>query len=267
MHPMLSHRFACALLTIFVAALAGPGSTAGVAAQEPGRQDAPGRAGAGQSLDVPLSDPSRPGTLRAELRGGRLVVREYEGRSLRVSEQGRAPSRAAGLRVEERDNVVRLSLEGSPERTASPEARGEILVEVPAGTTLHLTATGQGSLVVQDVRGETQAGTEAGSLTATFTRPPEKALSFSTGTGDIDVVLPPDTKADVRLDRMEGEFYSDFFVEMLPAEERQIVDDKRPEGGRFHIKIEKTLRGRINGGGPEIAFRTAGGAIRIKQAR
>jgi hypothetical protein len=227
--------------------------------------------------EVAFSDPSRPGVLRAELAAGRLVVRGVAGSAVRVSDPGRA-------RLEERDNVVRLTI-GEQSGAGAAAPGGDIVVEVPPATTVHVTATRQASVGVEAMSGETRATTDAGSIAlsgltgrvaaesqtgaivARFDAPPREPLAFTTRTGDLEVTLPPGSGVDVRLDHVEGEFTSDFYMEMLPSEERQIVDDRRAEGGRFHIKIEKTLRGRIGEGGPELAIRTVSGAIRLKQAR
>jgi hypothetical protein len=275
MHERFTGRTLPLLLVVFLLGLPCSGASGRVSAQTPGQQQA-GDGTPGRSQEVPFSDPTRPGVVRAEIAGGRLVVRGYAGRAVRISEPGQ-------VRAEERDNVMRLTIDGSAVG-ATAGRRGDIVVEVPSGAAVHVTGARQASVEVEGIAGETRVTTDAGSITlgdvvgrivaesqagsitARFETPPTVPLSFSSRTGDIEVRLPPDTKADVRLDRVEGDFTSDFFIEMLPPEERQIVDDKRPDG-RFHIKIEKTLRGRINGGGPELAFRTVSGALRITQAR
>ena len=43
---------------------------------------------------------------------------------------------------------------------------------------------------------------------------PDKPKSFSTPNGDIDVTLPPDTKATVKMETQNGSIFSDFEIQM-----------------------------------------------------
>ena len=43
---------------------------------------------------------------------------------------------------------------------------------------------------------------------------PDKPKSFSTLNGDIDVTLPPDTKATVKMETQNGSIFSDFEIQM-----------------------------------------------------
>jgi hypothetical protein len=63
-----------------------------------------------------------------------------------------------------------------------------------------------------------------------------------------------------------GEVYSDFDVQLASSAPQQIVEDDRGHGGKYRVKVEKTVRGTINGGGPEIQFKNFNGNIYIRKA-
>jgi hypothetical protein len=69
----------------------------------------------------------------------------------------------------------------------------------------------------------------------------------------------------MRSDR--GDVFSDFDVRLATAALSQpIVEDHRSNGGKYRVKIDKTVRGTINGGGPEIQFTNFNGQIYIRKA-
>jgi DUF4097 and DUF4098 domain-containing protein YvlB len=44
------------------------------------------------------------------------------------------------------------------------------------------------------------------------------------------------------------------------------VEDNRGKGGKYKVKIDKNVRGTINGGGQEIQFKNFNGNIYIRKA-
>jgi hypothetical protein len=94
-----------------------------------------------------------------------------------------------------------------------------------------------------------------------------KPMSFSSLNGNLDITLPASIKCNVRLESAMGEIYSDFDVEMLPSSAQQTVEDERAKGGKYRVKVEKAMVGRINGGGSEVSFKTFNGDIHIRKAR
>ncbi len=44
------------------------------------------------------------------------------------------------------------------------------------------------------------------------------------------------------------------------------VEDDRGKGGKYRVKIDKTVKGTINGGGQEIQFKNFNGNIYIRRA-
>jgi hypothetical protein len=95
---------------------------------------------------------------------------------------------------------------------------------------------------------------------------PAKPMAFSSLNGDIDVTFPADLKANLVISSDRGEVYSDFEVALAARAPQQTAEDTRGQGGRFKVKIDKTIHGTINGGGQEIQFHNFNGNIYIRKA-
>jgi DUF4097 and DUF4098 domain-containing protein YvlB len=245
-------------------------------------------------VTVPLSDPSRPVTLRAHLVSGSITVKgadvkevvvEAKARGGEESHSGgraegmkRIPMTSTGLNIEAENNNVRVSTD-SYQRTI------DLTITVPTHTSLSLHSVNDGNIVVSgvdgdldinNVNGEVDLKNIGGSVVAhalnghviaTFNRiDPQKPMAFSSLNGDIDVTFPADLKANVSMRTDNGEVYSDFDVRVLPNAPQQTVEDNRGKGGKYKVKIDKNVRGTINGGGQEIQFKNFNGNIYIRKA-
>jgi hypothetical protein len=82
--------------------------------------------------------------------------------------------------------------------------------------------------------------------------------------GDIDITMPPDTKARLKLRNDRGEVFSDFEMRVQAAPR---VEQGTRENGRYRVKFERTVFADINGGGPEMSFVTVNGEIKIRQKK
>jgi hypothetical protein len=264
--------------------------------QAPRAQAPPAPSGA-ERVTVPFSDPARPGLVRVGLVTGSITVKGYDGRDVIVEvrpsddegeedrdrrrEKGglrRVPNVASGLTVEEENNEMRIG-------TSMPNRSMEIVVQVPIRTSLKLNTVNDGRIVVDRVEGDLEVSNTNGPVTltnvsgsvvahalnddvkVTLRQVSGKSMSFSSLNGDIDVTLHADIKANVRLETAMGEIYSDFDIDLQPALVQQTVEDNRARGGKYKVRIEKGMTGRINGGGPEITFKNFNGDIHIRKAR
>jgi DUF4097 and DUF4098 domain-containing protein YvlB len=117
-----------------------------------------------------------------------------------------------------------------------------------------------------NIAGSAVAHALNGKLTATFTKVNQKPMAFSSLNGDIDVTFPADLKANVSLRSDRGDVFSDFDVNMQGPTSQPVVEDGRKDGGKYKVKIDKTVRGTINGGGPEMQFTNFNGQIYIRKA-
>jgi DUF4097 and DUF4098 domain-containing protein YvlB len=246
---------------------------------------------------VPLADPSRPAQVRAHLLNGSITVKAYDGKEVIVDAKAREdedeaeeprrkpegglhriPVTSTGLSIEAEGNTVRIGTD-SVHRTI------DLTLTVPVHTSLslhtvnngHITVTGvDGELDVNDVNGEVTLNHISGSAVAhalngrvlvTFNRvDQQKPMAFSSLNGDIDVTFPADLKATVSMRTDNGEVYSDFDIQLQATTPQPTVEDGRGKGGKYVVRVEKTVKGTINGGGPEIQLKNFNGNIYIRKA-
>src|SRR5437764_2722458 len=243
-------------------------------------------------VTVPLSDPTRPAFIKAHLLNGGITVKGYEGKDVIVEARARAseesdkeshgmrriPINSTGLEVEEENNRVDIG-------AASTQRAIDLTISVPVHTSLSLHTVNDGDISVANVDGELDVNDVNGSVTltgvsgtavahalngkvlVTFNRiSATKPMAFSSLNGDIDVTFPADLKASLVISSDRGEVFSDFDVALAARAPQQVAEDSRGQGGHYRVKIDKTVRGTINGGGPEIQFRNFNGNIYIRKA-
>ena len=103
--------------------------------------------------------------------------------------------------------------------------------------------TSGGGIVVEEVTGELHGSTSGGSIRAALANQIQKPLALSTSGGSIRLTVPADFKADLRASTSGGS-----------------VDCGLPvEGSVKH----QSIKGKINGGGPEVRLSTSGGSIEL----
>jgi hypothetical protein len=187
----------------------------------------------------------------------------------------------SGLEIEEQDNVVEI-------RTESWKAATDLVIQVPVATSLEIRSSMDGAVVVEGVSGEIDINningpvtlrnvsgnmlvhTVNGDIEAVLTRDArvatDKPLSFSSMSGDIDITLPADVKANLKMKTDQGEVYTDFDIDMTRQPTRTEAAEKT-EAGKFRISFDKSLLGLVNGGGREISFNTFSGDIYIRKRK
>ncbi|MCU0237326.1 MAG: DUF4097 domain-containing protein [Acidobacteria bacterium] len=266
-----------------------------------------GQDASSERVVVPFSDPGKPGLVKVHLINGGIVVRGYEGREViiearprgrvidtdeaRMEDEGedekpakhagmkRLKAGGGGLEVEESKNVMEI-------RVPAWKADIDLTLQVPMSTALELHAVNNGGIRVENVSGDIEvanvnggitlariagtvvAQTVNGDVTASFTRLDGKSpLSLITLNGDVDITLPAAAKVAFKLKiDNQGEIYSDFEL-ALQSRSEKTVEDKRDRGGRYQVKIDKTVFGTINGGGQEITLKTFNGDILLRKAK
>jgi hypothetical protein len=248
-------------------------------------------------INVPISDPSRPVLLKIGLISGGITVKgsavkevtvearirdfeDEEEKSERPRGLKRIPNNSSGLTVEEDDNVVSVNtgMRGGS-RTV------DLTLRVPTNCSMHLSTVNDGNIEVENVNGNLEINCTNGSvklsgisgsavahalndnLTVTFVKVnPQKSMSFSSLNGKIDVTLPSDVKANVYMKSDQGEIYSDFDMKV---ENEPVKQENNTKGtkGKFHVSVERGMRGTINGGGQEIQMTNFNGDIYIRKGK
>ena len=253
-------------------------------------QDAPG-----DRVTVPFSDPSRPRMLKANLLNGSITVRGYEGKDVIIETRPRGSDRrrnvpkkaegmhridigSYGLTAEEQDNVVRVS-------TSPGRGDVDLVIQVPVSTSLQLRAVNGGSIVVEHVGGEIDVDNVNGPVKLMNVSgvvvahalngevqvvmdqiQAGKAMSFSSLNGDIDVTLPADAKARVKMKSDHGDVFSDFDIK-LEATSGSALEEGTSGKGKYRVRLDKAVYGTINGGGPDMQFTTLNGRIYIRKKK
>jgi hypothetical protein len=247
----------------------------------------------GDAVTVQFSDPSRPGAIRVQMMNGSISVRGEDRRDIVVNSEvgvdddrerrrGRAAQDAIGLRqltpgpgltITEENN--RIAITGN-----SFNARGNVELRVPARTDVTLRGLNGELLAVENVEGEIEVSHQngrvrltnvAGSVVAQsqngdvhvlLTRlAGDKAMSFISFNGNVDVTLPSAARANLKMRSDNGAIFTDFDVEVGQAEQPQ----PSRQNGRFRIELDRTITGTINGGGPEFELRTFNGNVYLRR--
>jgi DUF4097 and DUF4098 domain-containing protein YvlB len=246
----------------------------------------------GDKIAVNLSDPARPPFINISMVNGSIIVKAYDGKQVIVEARNRSEDReresapgglkrlnisTTGLSVEEENNEVRVS-------TESYARAIDVTLTVPTHSSLKLRAVNDGDISVTGVDGEMDVNDVNGNVTLSnvsgsavahalngkvlvnFVHVNGKPMAFSSLNGDIDVTFPADLKASLSIKSDRGEVFSDFDVQLQATAPQQVVEDNRKDGGKYRVKIDKTVHGTINGGGPEYQFTNFQGGIYIRKA-
>ena len=253
-------------------------------------QDTSGR------ITVPFSDASRPRVVQGSLLNGCFTVEGYDGKDVIVEAKidktaptPKPPREAEGMRrirpagpgltVEEEGNVVQIH--------SSMSQDGDVLVRVPWATSLKLKCTNGGDMKVSRVSGDLELQNVNGAVTATNVSgsmvahalngkllvgmdkiASDKPMSFTSMNGDVDVTLPPDARGTLRMKSDQGEIFTDFDVKINATSSAPVVEDGRAKGGKYRVKLDQaTTVGTINGGGPDMTFKTVNGNVYIRSKK
>ncbi len=239
---------------------------------------------------VPFSNPSGAKRLQCNLVDGSIIVKAHRGTEVIVESKGLAGRRrstppagmrrldppGAGLQVDEQDNVIKIG--------ALPSRGAELTITVPVDTSLKLSTVNNGNIMVEGVSGEMDisnlngnviirdvggavvAHTLNGKLVAVLhSVTAGKPMSFSTLNGDVDVTLPSDVKASLKMKSDNGDIFTDFEVTLKPS--TSAVEGKRDAKGRYKLRSDRTTYATINGGGPDFSFTTLNGNLYIRKGK
>jgi len=241
-----------------------------------------------ERINVPLRDPSRPALVKMSTVNGSIQVKAHSAKDIVVELDDSGPrtrnapngmkeilSGRVGVNIEEENNVVTIK---------SAHGNGSYTVYVPEKSAIHIRSvngreirvegvegeinaeTTNGSVVIVDASGPVVAHSLNGRLTATLKQVPAgKPMSFSTLNGRIDLTLPVNAKADLKINNQQGETYSDFDMAITSTFNR--TDSNRDNGPKYRLTMERVVTAKLNGGGPEISMRSQNGPIYIRKGK
>ncbi len=231
---------------------------------------------------IALSKPAQPGKLVIHDLQPDVVIERHAGKDVLVTQDGHrpVPEKAKGLRsltsagtdntgigleIKESNNTVEITeatKQDGTYRVLVPDNMNiQILYHSPHSGNLTLRniageieiSGGYPNIKLEEVTGPAVINTTGGEVEARFTKVNQKSpISISSTGGDVDVTLPGDTPANVRLNTVGGEIYSDLKLDM------EKKDGLQRFGGR------EDVNGKLNGGGVQIDLRSVGGTIYLR---
>lgn len=209
---------------------------------------------------VQFSDPAKPGTLKLSLPWAEARITATDGKEVVVTstldQKGHKEVDSEGFRridedvtfeLVEKDNVAIVTIAGD-NRWAAHGA--EFDIKVPRNTNLILRTEAGGDIEVNGVEGDLDinsmngdvvlhdigssavVNTTNGEISATFKHAPTKAVSLSSMNGEIDLRLPSDTKANLRMRTHNGSIRTNFADGVLQFKTEKSVHvsaDARPD--------------------------------------
>lgn len=252
--------------------------------------------GAGQlraqdRITIPFRNTTQPRKLVVDSMLGSVTVRGYEGQDVIVEwsggNSGRRPKKSqepppgmhrigpsnADIEATEENNTVKV-------KGGIFSGNADMVIQVPTQTAVSVKTMSGREILIENISGEIEANnmngkvnivnvsgsvvahSMNGKVTASLnTVMPDKAMSFSTYNGDVDVTLPAAIKANVKLKTDRGDMFTDFDIQ-VDATARPTITEK-DKNGRTRVRTDRATVGTINGGGPEIQFTSFNGDILI----
>jgi hypothetical protein len=229
---------------------------------------------------VPAAPPVLAGAVAQPIPPVAVVKDQEKSKKDKAAGMKRIPIEGTGLTVEEDNNVVTVEIE-------SMRRAVDVVLKVPYATSLKLDGTNlnetgimvenvsgeieaesaNGRITLKNISGSVVASTTNGDIEVTLAKAnPDKPMSFVTFNGDVDVTLPADVKANLKIKSNMGEIYSDFEVN-LKSVPVKTAESTQKEGGKFRISLDRAVTGTINGGGWEYVFENYNGNIYIRKKK
>jgi len=177
--------------------------------------------------------------------GGSITVDDLEGRVVSRTSGGSLEFGRINGPVQGKTSGGSIRLSGCEGKAEVRTSGGSITIGSVRGDVY--AHTSGGSIRVDEVMGAIDASTSGGSVTASISRQPESDCKLTTSGGGITVHMDRDVKVDLNARTSGGRVRTDFPVTI-----------------RGEIS-KRSLKAKINGGGPELYLRTSGGSISIRE--
>ncbi|MEM7368764.1 MAG: DUF4097 family beta strand repeat-containing protein [Bacteroidota bacterium] len=244
------------------------------------------------ALRIPLTSPNQPGRLKVHVFSGIVHVKGCSRNDVMVRYEALRPDKqkrdvvdvgnglkkltttGISLEAREKDNV--LSLES--DHRSKPV---RVMIEVPFEFDLEVETHHFGDIEVINVSGEIVleahhgkidasgiagsmvANTWHGHIVADFDKIyPDMPLAFTTYHGKIDIQLPPEARFNLKAQSVKGDVLTGFDIDIL-RNKPQVAETNKD--GTYKIALTDWVRGRVNGGGPELHAKTQNANIYIRK--
>lgn len=241
-------------------------------------------------LTVPFSDPAKKGKVRIDIKTGSVEVRgtdrkdvliTYAGR--KAKEKDKEPTKdglrrisgaAMDLEVSEKNNNIDIESD-------SWNLGVDLIVEVPKNVDLHVETYNDGNLHISDINGEIVAdnyngkivaenisgslvaNTYNGGIKVTFNKvTADTPMAFTTYNGDVDLTLPENFKASLKMKTAQGEIFSAFD---FSVKKNEPVTKTEKNSGTYKVYLDDWVKGDVNGGGPEFMIKNYNGDIYLRK--
>lgn len=183
------------------------------------------------------------GEVRAHTAGGHLTFGNIDGQVVGNTSGGHITLRGASGPAELETSGGHITIGEVGGRVDAHTSGGSIRIERAGGEVRARTSGGH--IEVEEVLGAITASTSGGNVRATITEQPQADCRLSTSGGTVTVELADGIGVDV--DAEAGGGWVDSDVEITGTVRRS------------------SLRGTINGGGPQLHLRSSGGSVRIRR--
>jgi len=242
-------------------------------------------------LTVPFSNPSARGKVKIDLRKGSIDVIGTDRKDVLVKYESignnnenensrtkdglrRISGGAMDLEISENNNYIDIE--------SNSWSKGvNLKVEVPRNVDLHVETYNQGYIFISKIAGEIVADnyngkitaesisgslvadTYNGEITATFDKiTPDTPMAFTTYNGDVDLTLPADFKASMKMKTSRGDIFSGFEFNVKKTEP---IKKQEKKSGTYKVYLDDWVRADINGGGPEMMIKNYNGDIYLRK--
>lgn len=120
-----------------------------------------------------------------------------------------------------------------------------------------------GSIYAKGITGLVNASSSTGEISVHFDAIPEaKSMIFSSETSEIDLTMPEDYKANLKMRTDFGDIYSDLDIQI---EQNPDKIKRSSNDGKLKIYTDNWTTASLNGGGPEIKIQTKMGDIFLRK--
>lgn len=254
-------------------------------------------------LKLSFSNPEEPGFIKIEFIQGNINIQGYDGKEVLLEsvpgkhesheheipvlpvpdvENDEEISKEGLKKIESSSFEINITEEGNKItiKSGPPHMFQDYNVKVPYDCSFKINLV-NGNISVKNVKGELEinivngkinldkvtgsavASTVNGTIKAVFKEvTPETPMAFSTINNHIDVTLPSNTKATLKMKTDRGDVYTDFDMDIKEKKEKSHKEDKLDSTSTSWIKW---TTGNINGGGPELVFKSLNGDIHIRK--